>query len=82
LKYQNKKSDVSRALETYQLENKKIFSDDENALSKIETELAYISESLPVAERVQRAGRIVFGDNYVDKTTEAYLSMQDTSMSS
>jgi len=81
LEYQNKKSDVNRALENYQSENKQIFSDDKGALEKLEAELAYISESLPVAERVQRAGRIVFGDNYVDKTTQAYLSMQDTSMS-
>lgn len=81
LQYQNKKSDVNRALENYQKDNSKIFTDNEDALQKIEGELAYISETLPAKERVERAGKILFGNNYVDNTTQAYLSMQDQSMS-
>jgi len=81
LKMQNKKSDITRALEDYKKDNAKIFTDNEDALQKIEGELAYISESLPAKERVERAGKILFGDNYVDATTAAYLSMQDKSMS-
>ena len=82
LEYQNKKSDVARALENYQKDNAKIFEDNPDALEKIEGEIAYISDSLPVKERVERAGKILFGNNYVDNTTATYLSMQDKSMGS
>lgn len=81
LEYQNKKSDITRALESYQKDNSKIFDDNEDAVQKIEGELAYISETLPAKERVERAWKILFGDNYVDNTTATYLSMQDQSMS-
>lgn len=81
LDYQNKKSEIGRALEDYQKDNKEIFSDNEDALSKIESELAYISETLPAKERVERAAKILYWNNYVDKTTSTYLSMQDTSIS-
>jgi hypothetical protein len=81
LEYQNKKSDINRALESFQKDNSKIFTDNEDALQKIEGELAYISDTLPAKERVERAGKILFGNNYVDNTTQAYLSMQDQSMS-
>lgn len=79
LKYKNKTSEVDRALEDYQKDNSRIFEDNEDALEKLKIELSYISESLPAKERVERAGRILYGDtkNYVDKTTETYLSMQD-----
>lgn len=81
LEYQNKKSDITRALESYQKDNSKIFDDNEDAIQKIEGELAYISETLPAKERIERAGKILFGNNYVDNTTATYLSMQDQSMS-
>ncbi len=81
LDYQNKKSELTRAMEDYQKDNKEIFSDNEDALSKIESELAYISDTLPAKERVERAGKILFWDNYVDNTTSTYLSMQDSSIS-
>lgn len=81
LEYQNKKSDVTRALENFQKDNSKIFEDNEDAAQMIEGELAYISETLPAKERIERAGKILFGDNYVDATTSTYLSMQDQSMS-
>lgn len=81
LEYQNKKADISRAIDSFQKDNKKVFEDDEEAATKLEAELSYISDTLPAEERVKRAGRILFGDNYVDKTTQAYLSMQDSSFS-
>ena len=81
LEYQNKKWGVDRAIEEYVKDNKKIFEDDSEALTKLNAELSYISDTLPVKDRVQRAWKILFWDNYVDSTTATYLSMQDQSMS-
>lgn len=81
MEYKNKKSELNRAMEDYKRDNKKIFEDNTDAEDKIQAELELISDKLSSKERIERAAKIVYGNNYVDNTTEAYLSMQEKSMS-
>ena len=83
LELKNRQSTTTQAIKDFLRDNKKILKDDDGAYEKIAEELPLISESLSAEERVEKAVRILYWDpkNYVDNTTNTYLSMQEQGMS-
>lgn len=75
LKYSQTKWELESSINEYKKSNPLMF-EDEWAEDKLKEELSYISDSLPIKERVRRAASIVFWNNNspVDK---AYLDLKE-----
>lgn len=77
IKYNQAKNEIDSEIENLKKENKELFL-EWWAEDKLREELRYLSDNLPIKERVKRAAKIALMPN-VDNTTAAYLKVIWTS---
>ena len=77
IKYNQTKNEIDSEIENLKKENKELFL-EWWAEDKLREELKYLSDNLPIKERIKRAAKIALMPN-VDNTTAAYLKVIWTS---
>ena len=75
LKYSQTKWEIDNSIEEYKKSNPLAFESEE-AEDKLREELSYISDTLPIKERVRRAGSIAFWVNN-NSADSAYLDLKE-----
>lgn len=73
LRYQQEKSEIDNAIREYKMSNPQLFT-EEGSEQKLRDEMKYISNQLPVNERIRRGAQIALVSN-VDPTNVAFAAL-------